>query len=97
MGEESGSTQLDRMLQDAQAVVFFYDPMAESYCRVYQGALDPRKKHILPNGFEGSIEESNFLKNFTYSTAHSGKGIVERTKLTVCYVGTQCIRSNRRP
>ena len=46
-----------RMLQGAQAVVFLYDTMAEAYWRAYKGALQSSKIHILPNGYEGKIDE----------------------------------------
>ncbi len=46
-----------RVLKGAQAVVFLYDTMAEAYCRAYKGALESSRVHILPNGYEGSIDE----------------------------------------
>ena len=46
-----------RILQGAQAVVFLYDTMAESYWRAYKGALESSRIHILPNGYEGAIDK----------------------------------------
>ena len=46
-----------RILQGAQAVVFLYDTMAEAYWRAYKGALQSSKIHILPNGYEGKIDD----------------------------------------
>jgi glycosyltransferase involved in cell wall biosynthesis len=45
-------------LQGAQAVVFRYDTEAECYWRAYPGAVDPSRVHIIPNGYEGEIDQS---------------------------------------
>jgi hypothetical protein len=44
------------LLQGARALVFRYASEAECFWRAYQGALDSSKVHIIPNGYEGSIE-----------------------------------------
>jgi hypothetical protein len=46
------------LLKDAQAVIFRYASEVECYLRAYKGALDPLRIHIIPNGYEGAIEES---------------------------------------
>jgi hypothetical protein len=46
-----------RLLAGAQSVIFRYVSEAECYWRAYSGALDPSKVHIIPNGFEGKVEE----------------------------------------
>ena len=46
-----------RLLSEAQAVVFRYRTEAECFFRAYSGALDPSRIHVLPNGFEGAVEE----------------------------------------
>jgi glycosyltransferase involved in cell wall biosynthesis len=46
-----------RLLNGAQAVVFRYDTEAECFWRAYQGALDTSRIHIIPNGFEGAIND----------------------------------------
>jgi hypothetical protein len=46
-----------RMLEGAQAVVFLYESVAECFMGVYGGALPSSKIHIIPNGFDGRIEE----------------------------------------
>ena len=46
-----------RILERAQAVVFLFDTVAECYWRAYKGALDVKKIHIIPNGYDGSLEE----------------------------------------
>ena len=50
--------RLHRLLAGAQAVTFRYHAEAECYWRAYPGALDVFRIHIIPNGYEGSIEES---------------------------------------
>jgi hypothetical protein len=46
-----------RILENAQAVVFLFDTVAECYWHVYREALDAKKIHIIPNGYEGEIDE----------------------------------------
>jgi glycosyltransferase involved in cell wall biosynthesis len=46
------------LLRGAQAVTFRYHTEAECYSRAYPGALVPSKIHIIPNGYEGSIDRS---------------------------------------
>jgi hypothetical protein len=45
-----------RMFERAQAVVFLFESIAESYVRAFPEALDRGKIHIIPNGFEGVVE-----------------------------------------
>ncbi len=46
-----------RLLKGAQAVIFRYDTEAECFWRAYQGALDAARIHIIPNGYEGTIDK----------------------------------------
>lgn len=48
---------LSRILEGARATVFLFDTVAECYWRAYRGALDASKIHIIPNGYEGKIDE----------------------------------------
>ena len=48
---------LFQLLKEAQAVTFRYHSEAECYWRAYPEALDPSRIHIIPNGFEGAIDE----------------------------------------
>jgi hypothetical protein len=48
---------ISRLLSGAQAVVFRYHTEAECYFRACRDALEPSKIHIIPNGFEGEIDE----------------------------------------
>jgi glycosyl transferase family 4 len=50
---------LFQLFKEAQAVTFRYHSEAECYWRFYPGALEPSRIHIIPNGFDGTIEESN--------------------------------------
>jgi glycosyltransferase involved in cell wall biosynthesis len=49
---------LYRLLKGAQAVTFRYHTEAECYWNAYAGALDESRIHIIPNGYEGPIDES---------------------------------------
>ena len=49
---------MHRVFKDAQAVVFLFDSVAECYSRAFPDALDPAKIHIIPNGYEGRIDNS---------------------------------------
>ena len=48
---------MHRVFKGAQAVVLLYDSVAERYLRAYPDALDGRKIHIIPNGFDGPIDK----------------------------------------
>ena len=45
-----------RMFERAQAVVFLFESIAECYVREFPEALERKKIHIIPNGFEGAVE-----------------------------------------
>ena len=66
---------LFQLFKEAQAVTFRYHSEAECYWRAYTGALDPSRIHIIPNGFDGTIEEFS-------STVSS------QAKCMVLYAGT---------
>ena len=44
-----------RILKQAQAVIFLFDAVAECYLQAYPGALDDKKIHIIPNGYDGLL------------------------------------------
>ena len=46
-----------KIFQGAQSVVFLFDTVAECYQRAYPGALEDKKIHIIPNGYEDSLDE----------------------------------------
>lgn len=46
-----------RLLEGAQAVTFRYHTEAECYWHAYRGALEAARIHIIPNGYEGTIDE----------------------------------------
>jgi glycosyltransferase involved in cell wall biosynthesis len=48
---------LYRLFQNAQAIIFRYKTEAECYWRAYPGALDAQRIHIIPNGFDGTVDE----------------------------------------
>ena len=45
-----------RIFKEAQAVVFMFESVAQSYLQAFPGALERTKIHIIPNGFEGKVE-----------------------------------------
>jgi len=64
---------LRELLRRAQAVTFFYAAEAECFWRMYKGALDVSRIHIIPNGFDGDVEA--FVPPAT-------------SKFTILYTGT---------
>jgi len=46
-----------KILEQAKSVIFLFPRMAECYWQAYRGALDASKIHIIPNGYEGEVEE----------------------------------------
>jgi hypothetical protein len=61
-----------RLFKDARAVVFLFDSVAECYYRAFPGALDPARIHIIPNGYEGNIEESVPPSGNTFNILYAG-------------------------
>ncbi len=45
------------LLKGAQAVIFRYDTEAECFWRAYPGALEASRIYIIPNGYEGAVNE----------------------------------------
>jgi glycosyltransferase involved in cell wall biosynthesis len=46
---------MHRAFKGAKAVVFLFDAVAERYGRLFPDALDNRRVHIIPNGYDGAI------------------------------------------
>ncbi|HEX9455077.1 MAG TPA: glycosyltransferase [Candidatus Binatia bacterium] len=49
---------MHQVFKEAQGVVFLFDSVAECYSRAFPDALDAAKIHIIPNGYEGCIDNS---------------------------------------
>ncbi len=47
---------ISRLFRQARAVVFMFESIAEQYMRIFPGALTRDKVHIIPNGFEGTVD-----------------------------------------
>ena len=60
------------LLKGAQAVVFRYKTEAECYWRAYPGALDTGRIHIIPNGFDGAVEEYREIPGDKCKILYSG-------------------------
>jgi glycosyl transferase family 4 len=54
--KRADSRLLTELLSRAQAVTFFYAAEAECFWRMYRGALDISRIHIIPNGFDGEVD-----------------------------------------
>ena len=54
---------LFHLFKEAQAVTFRFHSEAECYWRACPGALEASRIHIIPNGFDGTIEEYNPTAN----------------------------------
>jgi len=48
---------LRRLLRAAQTVIFRSDTEAECFWRAYHDALEASRIHIIPNGYDGAVEE----------------------------------------
>src|SRR4029453_19400153 len=48
---------LHRLFKGAKAVILRYETEAECYFRTYKAALDVSRIHLIPNGYEGTIDE----------------------------------------
>jgi len=49
---------MHQALKNARATVFLFESVAECYLHAFPGALDPKKIHIIPNGYDGPIERT---------------------------------------
>lgn len=63
---------LYRLLKEARAVVFQFRTIAECYWRAYPGALDAERIHIIPNGYEGEMEESSAARGERCTILYAG-------------------------
>ena len=63
---------LHRLLEPAQAVIFRYETEAESYWRAYKAALDVAKIHLIPNGYDGAIQDFAAPKGDTCTILYAG-------------------------
>ena len=45
-----------RIFKEARSVVFMFESVAQAYLQAFPGALEREKIHIIPNGFEGTVE-----------------------------------------
>jgi glycosyltransferase involved in cell wall biosynthesis len=61
-----------RLFKDARAVIFLFDSVAECYYRAFPGALDPARIHIIPNGYEGNVDDSAPPTGDTFNVLYTG-------------------------
>ncbi|MEX2493387.1 MAG: glycosyltransferase [Nitrospirales bacterium] len=62
-----------QIFEQAESIVFLFDSVAECYLQAYPGFINEKKIHIIPNGFEGSLDD------FTLPFGE---------RLTILYAGT---------
>jgi glycosyltransferase involved in cell wall biosynthesis len=60
------------LFKGAQAVVFLSDSAAAAYCHAFAGAVDPTKIYIIPNGYEGAIDEFSELQAGRFTVLYAG-------------------------
>ena len=53
-------------------MVFLFESVAECYMRAFPGALDAERIHIIPNGYEGKIEDTVAPKGDRCTVLYSG-------------------------
>ena len=61
-----------RLFKDARAAVFLFGSVAECYYRAFPGALDPARIHIIPNGYEGDIDDSAAPTGKNFNILYTG-------------------------
>jgi glycosyltransferase involved in cell wall biosynthesis len=63
---------LSQLFKKARAAIFAYQAEAECFWRVYRGALDPAKIHIIPNGYEGTLEQFSMPDGEKFTLLYTG-------------------------
>ena len=61
-----------QLFKNSQSIVFLFDSVAECYYRAFPGAIDPKKVHIIPNGYEGSIDNPAPPIGNTFNILYTG-------------------------
>jgi hypothetical protein len=61
-----------RMFERAQAVVFLFESIAECYVRAFPRALEEKKIHVIPNGFEGTVDNFVHVKDSRCNVLYAG-------------------------
>jgi glycosyltransferase involved in cell wall biosynthesis len=87
---------MSQLFAQAQSIVFLFDAVAECYLQAYPGMIDEKKIHIIPNGFEGSLEEftlplsekctilyGGILSTYRYDTLLKGLQILKQRQPNV--------------
>ncbi len=63
---------LRKLFQGASGVILRSETEAECFSRAYYGALESSKIHIIPNGFEGRIEQSAVARGEHCTVLYTG-------------------------
>lgn len=63
---------MSQLFEEARSVVFLFESVAERYLQAYPGALDDKKIHIIPNGFEGKLEAFSVFPSEKCTIVYAG-------------------------
>src|SRR5688572_27652030 len=63
---------MHRSFRGARSIVLLFDTVAKAYSRVLPDALNPARIHIIPNGYEGPLEEFASQESGTCSVLYTG-------------------------
>ena len=61
-----------QLFKGARAIAFLFDTVAEYYFRAFPGAIDPAKVHIIPNGYDGTIEDTASPTGNKFTVLYTG-------------------------
>jgi glycosyltransferase involved in cell wall biosynthesis len=63
---------LRKLFERASGVILRSETEAECFCRAYHGALQSSKIHIIPNGYDGSIEQPSLKRGEQCNILYTG-------------------------
>lgn len=63
---------LRELFAGAHAVTFFYEAEAECFWRRYRGCLTASRIHIIPNGFDGAVDDCALPGGETFRVLYTG-------------------------
>jgi glycosyltransferase involved in cell wall biosynthesis len=63
---------MSQIFEQAQSIVFLFNSVAECYLQAYPGIIDEQKIRIIPNGFEGALEEFSLPFGEKFTVLYTG-------------------------
>ena len=70
--QRANRANMRRLVENARALIFAYEAEAECFWRVYSGAIEPPKVHLIPNGYEGAIKPKKVAQHSLAMTVFYG-------------------------